>query len=86
MSKSRFDALTRADQELFLVKARESVGVMRALWDEKQATARQTVLDAGIAYNEADRDAFRRAVEPMKQRWLANEDIAAAVRRIDAHE
>jgi tripartite ATP-independent transporter DctP family solute receptor len=86
MSKSRFDALTRADQELFLVKARESVGVMRALWDEKQATARQTVLDAGIAYNEADRDAFRRAVEPMKQRWLANEDIAAAVRRIDAAE
>jgi tripartite ATP-independent transporter DctP family solute receptor len=86
MSKPRFDALTRADQELFMVKARESVGVMRALWDEKQAAARQTVLEAGVNYNEADRDAFRRAVEPMKQRWLANADIAAAVRRIDAHE
>jgi hypothetical protein len=44
------------------------------------------VLEAGVNYNEADRDAFRRAVEPMKQRWLANADIAAAVRRIDAHE
>jgi hypothetical protein len=37
-----------------------------------------------VQYNDADRDAFRRAVEPMKQRWMADEAIAATVRRIDA--
>jgi tripartite ATP-independent transporter DctP family solute receptor len=84
MSKTRFDALAASDRELFLAKARESVAVMRQLWDAKQATARQTVLDAGVQYNDADRDAFRRAVEPMKQRWMADEAIAATVRRIDA--
>jgi tripartite ATP-independent transporter DctP family solute receptor len=86
MSKHRFDALSSSDRELFLVKARESVAVMRGLWDAKQATARQTVLDAGVHYNDADHDAFRRAVEPMKRRWMAQEHIAATVRRIEAHE
>ncbi len=84
MSKRRFDALTSSDQQLFLAKAHESVAVMRALWDAKQASARQTVLDAGIQFNEADRSAFRRAVEPMRRRWLTDEDVARTVRRIEA--
>jgi hypothetical protein len=42
------------------------------------------VLDAGVHYNEADRAAFRRSVEPMRRRWLANAEIAATVRRIEA--
>lgn len=86
MSKARFDAFPRADRELIRAKARESTPVMRALWDEKQAMARQTVLDAGVAYNMADIAAFRRAVEPMKRRHLADEAVAAMVRRIEAHE
>lgn len=86
MSKARFDAFSRADQDLIRAKARESVPVMRALWDEKQATARQTVLAAGVEANDADIEAFRRAVAPMKQRCLADADIAATVRRIEAHE
>ena len=85
MSKARYDALARIDQDLFRAKAAESVAIMRGLWDTKQAAARQTVLDAGVNYNEADKDAFRRAVEPMKRRWLANENIANTIRRIDAH-
>lgn len=86
MSKDRFDALSPGDRELIRAKARESVPVMRALWDAKQASARQTVLDAGIHFNQADTAAFRRAVEPMKQRWMRDEGIAATVRRIDAHD
>jgi len=86
MSKRRFDALSVSHKELFLAKARESVPVMRALWDAKQASARQTVLDAGVRYNEADQAAFRRAVEPMRRRYLADPEVAAMIRRIDAHE
>ncbi|MGH6951992.1 MAG: TRAP transporter substrate-binding protein [Vitreimonas sp.] len=86
ISKARFDAFSRADQDLIRAKARESVPVMRALWDEKQASARQTVLDAGVHYNQADVEAFRSAVEPMKGRYMVDAAIAAMVRRIDAHE
>jgi tripartite ATP-independent transporter DctP family solute receptor len=85
MSKHRFDALSSSDKELFLAKARESVPVMRALWDAKQAAARQTVLDAGIHFNEADRDAFHRAVEPLRRRYLEDESISDTIRRIEAH-
>lgn len=85
MSKHRFDALSSADKELFLGKARESVAIMRGLWDTKQANARQTVLDAGIQYNNADHEAFQRAVEPMRRVYLGDPDIAGTVRRIEAH-
>jgi tripartite ATP-independent transporter DctP family solute receptor len=84
MSKHTFGALSASDQELFRAKARESVGIMRGLWDAKQNAARQTVLEAGIHYNDADHDAFRRAVEPMKRRWMADDAIATTIRRIDA--
>lgn len=86
MSKRRFDAFSRADQELILAKATESVAVMRRLWDEKQAAARQTVLDSGVHYNLADIEAFRRAVAPMRARFTRDDSLAATLSRIDAHE
>lgn len=84
MSKDRFDAFSASDQTLIRAKARESVAIMRALWDAKQAAARQTVLDAGVHYNIADIEAFRRAVEPVKRRYAADAGIADAIRRIEA--
>ncbi|MEZ6024387.1 MAG: TRAP transporter substrate-binding protein [Hyphomonadaceae bacterium] len=84
ISKARFESLAASDRDLIRAKARESVAVMRELWDAKQAAARETVLAAGVHYNQADIEAFRRAVEPMKRRYMADEAIAAAVRRIEA--
>jgi len=84
MSKARFDTFSSSEQELIRTKARESVAIMRGLWDAKQAAARQTVLDAGVHYNQADVEAFRRAVEPVKRRYMADADIAETVRRIEA--
>jgi tripartite ATP-independent transporter DctP family solute receptor len=86
MSKQRFDSLSRADRDLIFAKATESVAVMRRLWDEKQAAARQTVMAAGTQYNMADIDAFRRAVAPMRARFAAQGDAAATLARIEAHE
>lgn len=85
LSKRRYDSLSRADQDLIRAKATESVAVMRALWDEKQAAAKQTVLDAGVHYNLAEIDQFRRAAEPMRARF-ARDEAAAMLKRIEAHE
>ncbi len=57
-SKTRYDAMSRTEQDLLRAKARESVTVMRGLWDEKQARARQIVLDAGVQVNTVERAAF----------------------------
>lgn len=86
MSKRRYDSLTRADQDLIRAKATESVAVMRALWDAKQAAAKQIVLDAGVNYNIAEIDQFRRAVAPMRARFARDEAAAAMLARIEAHD
>nr|WP_263858599.1 TRAP transporter substrate-binding protein [Coralloluteibacterium stylophorae] len=78
MSKQRFDALPPADRDLVLDAAARSVPYMRGLWDASEAASRQAVLDAGIAFNEVDRDAFRRAAEPIVAPYLRD----AALRRL----
>lgn len=83
--KSRFDAMAASDRELLLVKARESVPVMRGLWDAKQADARELVLNAGIQANEVDRAAFERAVEPVRRRYGADPDLSRLIVRIRDH-
>lgn len=86
MSKARFDSFSGSDRELILAKARESVPIMRTLWDAKQTAARETVSNAGVVINEVDKDAFRRAVEPMRRRFVADAAIAATVRQIEDHD
>jgi tripartite ATP-independent transporter DctP family solute receptor len=82
-SKVRYDAMNSSDQDLLRAKARESVTVMRGLWDEKQANARRIVLEAGVHANEIDKVPFRAAVEPMRRRYASNETIGALMRRIE---
>jgi TRAP-type C4-dicarboxylate transport system substrate-binding protein len=82
-SKVRYDAMNSSDQDLLRAKARESVTVMRGLWDEKQANARRIVLEAGVPANEIDMVPFRAAIEPMRRRYASNETIGALMRRIE---
>lgn len=84
-SKARMESLSAADQELLRAKALESVPVMRVLWDKKQAAARDTVLKAGVTANQVDKDAFIRAVDPMKRRHLEEDLVGPLMRRIRDH-
>jgi tripartite ATP-independent transporter DctP family solute receptor len=83
-SKTRYDSMARVDQDLLRAKARESVAVMRELWDAKQARARQIVLDAGVIANTVDGEAFHAAVEPMRRRYVQDETIGALMRQIES--
>lgn len=82
-SKARYDAMASNDQQLLRTKARESVALMRALWDEKQTNARNVVLEAGVSANAVDKAAFRAAVEPMRRRYVNDETIGDLLRRIE---
>ncbi len=81
-SKARFDRMARADQDLLVAKARESVAVMRALWDQKQAGARETALAGGVIANDVDRAAFAATVEPLKRRYAEDGALAAIMARV----
>jgi tripartite ATP-independent transporter DctP family solute receptor len=75
MSRRTFDALSPADRDLVLATARESVPYMRELWDRMEEEARQTVLKAGVHFNEVDRDAFHKAAAPVLEKYLAQGDL-----------
>lgn len=84
-SKKVWDTLPGEDQALIRKLAKESVPVMRALWDQRETKARQTVEAGGaqvIAI--ADRSAFIEAMKPVYARFADSPKLQGLVQRIQA--
>lgn len=74
MSKRSWDRLSPDDQDLFRQAARDSVPVMRALWDARVDASRQRVLDAGIQANEIpDIGAFSERMSDVWDRYVTTD-------------
>jgi TRAP-type C4-dicarboxylate transport system substrate-binding protein len=58
-----------------LEAAAQSVPVMRELWDRMEAESKAFVLKAGVKMNEVDREAFRRAAQPIVDATLADAQL-----------
>jgi tripartite ATP-independent transporter DctP family solute receptor len=84
MSKKTFDAFAPADRALVLELARQSVQVMRGLWDASEAEARKIVSAAGVKSNAVDMPAFRRAAQPLIDAYHRDRAIEDLTRRIRA--
>lgn len=84
VSRKSFETLSPADRQLLLETARQSVTVMRQLWDESESAARQAVIDFGVKINEVDIAAFRRAAEPLLAEYHQDPVIESLYRRIRA--
>lgn len=82
ISKRSLDALTPGDRELMVVTARQSVGVMRALWDESENAARKMVVDYGVRLNEVDIASFKRVSQPLLDEYLRQPELMSLYRRI----
>lgn len=84
ISQRRYQRLAPADRELLLDIARRSVAVMRGYWDEREAAARARCIAQGVQVSQVDREAFRRAAEPVVRRVVADAAIGEMYRRIRA--
>ncbi len=84
MSKRRFDALHADDQERVRRLAAASVAVMREQWDLTEGAARAAVLDAGVAFNEVDREAFEAVAAPLRASFAARADLHSLMAQIAA--
>lgn len=82
VSQRTLDGLQPRDRELLVETARQSVGVMRSLWDASEAKAREAVFAAGVEHNEADLAAFARASQPLLSEYRKDPAIDALYRRI----
>ena len=69
MSRKLWLRLGKDDQALVQSLARQSVTVMRKLWDEGEDIAQQALSARGVQMISVDRAAFAAAVEPMLDRY-----------------
>ena len=84
-SKKVWDTLPGEDQALIRKLAKESVPVMRALWDEREVKARRAVEAGGaqvIAI--ADRAEFVGAMKPVYDKFASTPKLQGLVQRIQA--
>lgn len=82
MSKTRFQRLSKADQEIVLDAAARSVPVMRANWATFSEASKAKALGEGIMANDADRGAFRASVEELLKSETADPVLASLYSRV----
>jgi tripartite ATP-independent transporter DctP family solute receptor len=86
-SKRVWDTLTADEQAIIRGAARDSVAVMRRLWDGYETSARRTVEAAGgTIVTDVDRRAFADALVPLYPAIVTAPLQRALVRRIQADE
>ena len=86
-SKRVWDTLSVEDQSIIRGAARDSVPVMRRLWDDYETSGRKTVEAAGAeVVADVDRKAFADALLPLYPTIVENVHLRALVRRIQNDE
>lgn len=75
MSLRRWRKMSSDDQELIITAARESVFVMRELWDARVKTAQERLIESGVEIYEPDLAPFREAVRSVWSRYLTTQTL-----------
>ena len=81
-SRKTWDTLTPQDQQALRAAAKESVGYMRKLWDEREARSLALVKAGGAQVIEVDTSTFRAAMKPVYDKFLKDPKLQDMVRRV----
>ena len=80
-SRRTWDALSKDDQALVRKLSREAQVEQRDLWDKYVAEAETKLKAAGVKFVEADKDAFYKATQPVRDKYGSK--YAALLKRIE---
>ena len=87
MSKKAWEGLSSEDQALFRAAARESSTVMSMLWAQAEQRSEQAARESGVkVVTDVDKEAFRRRMLPVYERFVTTPALKDLVRRIQATE
>jgi tripartite ATP-independent transporter DctP family solute receptor len=75
MSKVVFDKLSKADQDMLMKAARESVEFQRKKWDEQEAKSTAALKAAGAEFVSVDKAAFQKVMLPVHERFMNTPDL-----------
>jgi tripartite ATP-independent transporter DctP family solute receptor len=84
MSRKVWDTLTPDEQRIFREAARNSVPVMRRLWDEKERQSRAAAVAAGAQVIEVDRKSFEGAMKPVYDKFIKDPKLKDMVAKIQS--
>ena len=85
MSRYRWEQLSPEDRALLRQAARNSVVVMRQLWDERVTVSREAIVAAGVTVvDDIDKQPFMDAVQPLYDEYLQDPALRRLVERISA--
>lgn len=79
-SKVSWDKLGKADQDLIRKLSRDAQLEQRKLWDDMVAQAKTKLQAAGVKFVQADKPAFYKATQPVRDKYGAK--YAALIKRI----
>lgn len=86
-SKRVWDTLSAQDQTIIRAAAKDSVEVMRRLWDDYETTGRKTVEAAGAeVIADVDRQAFADILVPLYSTILGEPALRSMIRRIQTDD
>jgi len=80
-SRRTWDTLSKSDQDLVRKLSREAQLEQRALWDAYTAEAEKKLKAAGVAFVPADKVAFYKATQPVRDKYGAK--YAALLKQIE---
>ena len=86
MSAKRWAKLTPDDQTLIRQCAKDSVPIMREIWDARVERSRKIVLQTGVEVIEPEITPFQAKVQPVWERYLDTPNLRALAERIAAVE
>jgi tripartite ATP-independent transporter DctP family solute receptor len=86
MSAKRWAKLAPDDQALVRQCARDSVPIMRDVWDARVARSREIVMETGVQLIEPDITPFRERVRPVWERYLDTPELRSLASRMEAVE
>jgi tripartite ATP-independent transporter DctP family solute receptor len=87
MSKMSWDKLSAEDQDIVRTAARESVSVMRELWQAREAASEALVRAAGNeVITDIDKTPFIEAMVPVYEKHVTSDKLKDLVARIQATE
>ena len=86
MSAKRWAKLSSEDQALIRQCSKDSVPLMRDIWDARVAQSRAIVMEAGVQLIEPDIAPFQERVRPVWDRYLDTPELRALASGIEAVE
>jgi tripartite ATP-independent transporter DctP family solute receptor len=82
-SKKVWDTLSADEQKAIRAAAKESVGYMRKLWDEREAKSLAIVKAGGAQIVDVDTASFRAAMKPVYDKFLTDTKLQDMVKRVN---